>query len=240
MSLEEKIEIVSLPSETTSEFNFKTVMIGEPGVGKSSIISRGVNNIFSKDYKATLCFDHSWKNYKINNSKIRIQLWDTCGQEVYHSIIKNFYKSALCIFLVFAINNKESFNSLNFWINEIEDMSSEDIIIFLIGNKKDCENERVVSIDEINNFVEKNNINKYFETSAANGENIDKLFEETAKELYFRHVVPLLNSHLSISSSNSNTNEFTHVRGVSSNQGLLSNQGIELIENEKGCKNCFC
>ena len=234
MSLEEKIEIKPLPSETTSEFNFKTVMIGEPGVGKSSIISRGVNNIFSKDYKATLCFDHSWKNYKINNSKIRIQLWDTCGQEVYHSIIKNFYKSALCIFLVFAINNKESFNSLNFWMNEIEDMSSEDVIIFLIGNKKDIEKERVVSNDEINDFVKKNNINKYFETSAANGENIDFLFEETVKELYNRHVIPLLNSHLSISSSNSLSNEFTHVKGVS------SLQGIELVENEKGCKNCLC
>ena len=71
MSLEEKIEIKPLPSETTSEFNFKTVMIGEPGVGKSSIISRGVNNIFSKDYKATLCFDHSWKNYIIKNYKIK-------------------------------------------------------------------------------------------------------------------------------------------------------------------------
>ena len=237
--LEPKLEITTLPSETTCEYNFKTVIIGEPGVGKSSIISRGVNNIFSKDYKATLCFDHSWKNYNINNSKIRIQLWDTCGQEVYHSIIKNFYKSALCIFLVFAINNKESFNSLNFWMNEIEDMSSEEVIVFLIGNKKDIENERVVSIDEINNFVKNNNINKYFETSAASGENIEKLFEETVKELYFKHVVPLLNSHLTVSSSNSNTNEFTHVRGVSS-QGLLSNQGIELVENEKGCKNCFC
>ena len=124
-------------------------------------------------------------------------------------------------------------------MNEIEDMSSEEVIVFLIGNKKDIENERVVSIDEINNFVKNNNINKYFETSAASGENIEKLFEETVKELYFKHVVPLLNSHLTVSSSNSNTNEFTHVRGVSS-QGLLSNQGIELVENEKGCKNCFC
>ena len=149
------IEIISLPSETTSEYNFKTVIIGEPGVGKSSIISRGVNNIFTKDYKATLFFDHSWKNYKVNNSKIRIQLWDTCGQEVYHSVIKNFYKSALCIFLVFSINNIESFNSLSFWINEIEQSSSEDIIIFLVGNKKDIENERVVSEKEINHLFQK-------------------------------------------------------------------------------------
>ena len=235
----DNIKIIPLPSEVTSEFNFKTVLIGEPGVGKSSIISRGVNNIFTEDYKTTLFFDHSWKNYKVNNSKVRIQLWDTCGQEVYHSVIKNFYKSALCIFIVFSINNMESFNSLSFWLNEIEEVSSDDIIIFLVGNKKDIENERVVSIDEINNFVKNNNINKYFETSAASGENIEKLFEETVKELYFKHVVPLLNSHLTVSSSNSNTNEFTHVRGVSS-QGLLSNQGIELVENEKGCKNCFC
>ena len=226
MSLEEKIEIVSLPSETTSEFNFKTVMIGEPGVGKSSIISRGVNNIFSNDYKATLCFDHSWKNYKVNNTKIRIQLWDTCGQEIYHSVIKNFYKSALCIFVVFSIDNNESFDQLSFWLNEIRDTCSEDILIFLIGNKKDKENERVVSKEKIDNFIQLNNIVNYFETSAANGENIDKLFEETVKELYIRNVIPCINGFYSRNSSDlTNTIEKTHL--------VYSDTG-------KGCKNCIC
>ena len=142
--LEQKLQITTLPSDTTCEYNFKTVIIGEPGVGKSSIISRGVNNIFTNDYKTTVCFDHSWKNYKVNDLKIRIQLWDTCGQEMYHSIIKNFYKNALCIFIVFAINNIKSFKALSFWIKEIEDVSSEGIIIFLIGNKNDIKNEKVV------------------------------------------------------------------------------------------------
>ena len=158
--LEPKLEITTLPSETTCEYNFKTVIIGEPGVGKSSIISRGVNNIFTNEYKTTVCFDHSWKNYKVNDSKIRIQLWDTCGQEMYHSIIKNFYKNALCIFIVFAINNIKSFKALSFWIKEIEDVSSEGIIIFLIGNKNDIKNEKVVSDDEINKFIKENNIKK--------------------------------------------------------------------------------
>ena len=226
MSLEEKIEIVSLPSETTSEFNFKTVMIGEPGVGKSSIISGGVNNIFTNDYKATLCFDHSWKNYKVNNTKIRIQLWDTCGQEIYHSVIKNFYKSALCIFVVFSIDNNESFDQLSFWLNEIRDTCSEDILIFLIGNKKDKENERVVSKEKIDNFIQLNNIVNYFETSAANGENIDKLFEETVKELYIRNVIPCINGFYSRNSSDlTNTIEKTHL--------VYSDTG-------KGCKNCIC
>ena len=201
MTEEKNIEITSLPSQTTAEFNFKTVIIGEPGVGKSSIISRGVNNIFTNDYKATLCFDHSWKNYKVNNTKIRIQLWDTCGQEVYHSIIKNFYKSALCIFLVFSIDNNESFDQLSFWLNEIKESCPEDILIFLIGNKKDKENERVVSKEKIDNFIQLNNIVNYYETSAANGENIDKLFEETVKELYIRNVIPCLNGFYSRNSS---------------------------------------
>ena len=235
----DNIEIIPLPSEVTSEFNFKTVLIGEPGVGKSSIISRGVNNIFTEDYKTTLFFDHSWKNYKVNNSKVRIQLWDTCGQEVYHSIIKNFYKSALCIFIVFSINNMESFNSLSFWLNEIEEVSSEDIIIFLVGNKKDIENERVVSEKEINQFVsENNNIKKYFETSAANGDNIDNLFEETVKELYIKHVVPLLNNQLSKNSSrNNNINRnCRHVKNFSSEGFDLS----EIENEEEKCKNCSC
>ena len=237
--LEPKLEITTLPSETTCEYNFKTVIIGEPGVGKSSIISRGVNNIFTEDYKTTLFFDHSWKNYKVNNSKVRIQLWDTCGQEVYHSVIKNFYKSALCIFIVFSINNMESFNSLSFWLNEIEEVSSDDIIIFLVGNKKDIENERVVSEKEINQFVsENNNIKKYFETSAANGDNIDNLFEETVKELYIKHVVPLLNNQLSKNSSrNNNINRnYGHVKNFSSEGFDLS----EIENEEEKCKNCSC
>jgi small GTP-binding protein len=226
MTEEKNIEITSLPSQTTAEFNFKIVIIGEPGVGKSSIISRGVNNIFTNDYKATLCFDHSWKNYKVNNTKIRIQLWDTCGQEIYHSVIKNFYKSALCIFVVFSIDNNESFDQLSFWLNEIRDTCSEDILIFLIGNKKDKENERVVSKEKIDNFIQLNNIVNYFETSAANGENIDKLFEETVKELYIRNVIPCINGFYSRNSSDlTNTIEKTHL--------VYSDTG-------KGCKNCIC
>ena len=230
--LEPKLEITTLPSETTCEYNFKTVIIGEPGVGKSSIISRGVNNIFTNEYKTTVCFDHSWKNYKVNDSKIRIQLWDTCGQEMYHSIIKNFYKNALCIFIVFAINNIKSFKALSFWIKEIEDVSSENIIIFLIGNKNDIKNDIIVPEDEINKFIKDNNIKKYFETSAANGDNINNLFEETVRELYFKHVSPLVNNNLSRVSTNSN---------VLSNDGFHAfNLGNDDNENEEICKNCVC
>ena len=229
----DNIEIIPLPSEVTSEFNFKTVLIGEPGVGKSSIISRGVNNIFTNDYKTTVCFDHSWKNYKVNDLKIRIQLWDTCGQEMYHSIIKNFYKNALCIFIVFAINNIKSFKALSFWIKEIEDVSSEGIIIFLIGNKNDIKNEKVVSDDEINKFIKENNIKKYFETSAANGDNINNLFEETVKELYFKHISPLINYNESRVSTNSNV--------VSNDEFHTFNLENQDNENEEICKNCvFC
>ena len=230
--LEPKLEITTLPSETTCEYNFKTVIIGEPGVGKSSIISRGVNNIFTNEYKTTVCFDHSWKNYKVNDSKIRIQLWDTCGQEMYHSIIKNFYKNALCIYIVFDINNIQSFKALSFCIKEIEDVSSENIIIFLIGNKNDIKNDIIVPEDEINKFIKDNNIKKYFETSAANGDNINNLFEETVRELYFKHVSPLVNNNLSRVSTNSN---------VLSNDGFHAfNLGNDDNENEEICKNCVC
>ena len=228
--LEQKLQITTLPSDTTCEYNFKTVIIGEPGVGKSSIISRGVNNIFTNDYKTTVCFDHSWKNYKVNDLKIRIQLWDTCGQEMYHSIIKNFYKNALCIFIVFAINNIKSFKALSFWIKEIEDVSSEGIIIFLIGNKNDIKNEKVVSDDEINKFIKENNIKKYFETSAANGDNINNLFEETVKELYFKHISPLINYNESRVSTNSNV--------VSNDEFHAFNLENQDNENEEICKNC--
>ena len=232
------IEIISLPSETTSEYNFKTVIIGEPGVGKSSIISRGVNNIFTKDYKATLFFDHSWKNYKVNNSKIRIQLWDTCGQEVYHSLIKNFYKSALCIFLVFSIENLESFNKLSFWINEIKDNINEGIIIFLIGNKKDKEKERKIEKGIIDDFINQNKIEKYIETSAATGENINLLFETAVNELYLRFVIPLMNGVNTVSSLLNTSNSIIG----NDNENTSLNENIIITENDncKICNRCNC
>ena len=152
---------------------------------------------------------------------------------MYHSIIKNFYKNALCIFIVFAINNIKSFKALSFWIKEIEDVSSEGIIIFLIGNKNDIKNEKVVSDDEINKFIKENNIKKYFETSAANGDNINNLFEEAVRELYFKHIFPLINYNVSRVSTNSNV--------VSNDEFHAFNLENQDNENEEICKNCvFC
>jgi small GTP-binding protein len=232
------LEITPLPIDITAEYNFKTVIVGETGVGKSSIISKGVNNIFNEDYKATICFDHTWKNYKVNNSKIRIQLWDTCGQEVYHSLIKNFYKSALCIFLVFSIENLESFNKLSFWINEIKDNINEGIIIFLIGNKKDKEKERKIEKGIIDDFINQNKIEKYIETSAATGENINLLFETAVNELYLRFVIPLMNGVNTVSSLLNTSNSIIG----NDNENTSLNENIIITENDncKICNRCNC
>lgn len=172
-------------------YSFKLVITGEAGVGKTSIISRRTKSNFNTSYEPTLCFEHSWQNYRINDLIIRIQIWDTCGQELYHSLIRNFYRSSLVAFVVFSLNDLNSFEKLSTWLKEIKELGSADMVIYLIGNKKDT--ERKVPNNLIENLKQEHNIKYYIETSAKSGENIDQLFDDTLKILYEGFVLPILN-----------------------------------------------
>ena len=81
---------------------------------------------------------------RLDNKIIKLQIWDTCGMEVYRSLIKSFYINSSLAVIVYAINDSDSFNDIHFWVKELKTMSSPDIKIILIGNKIDLENERKV------------------------------------------------------------------------------------------------
>ena len=176
------------------DYSFKIIVIGDSNVGKSCLTNRAAKDKFSSDYSPTLGFEFRTFSTNIENKIIRLQVWDTCGQEVYRSLISNFYRNSSLAMMVYSINSKESFLNINRWLKEIKINSNPDIKIILIGNKADLENEREVTYEEAKKYKEENQILYFEETSAKTGLNAKKVFEESAKILYSEHKNYLLNA----------------------------------------------
>ncbi len=170
--------------EPKDMLTFKIIIIGNSGVGKTSITTSAVKNVFINDYKSTIGMEIFSLYLKVNDKPIKLQIWDTCGQEIYRSLIKNFYRNSSLAIIVYSIDKKNSFKDINLWIKEIRVNSSPDIKIVLIGNKSDLDKDRQVSYEEGKKYLDDDEVLKFFETSAKTGENIKKLFEEISIILY--------------------------------------------------------
>ena len=187
MSLDTKVEILQ-GDPGKFGLSFKLILIGNQSVGKSCLTIRASKGIFEEDYHPTVGFEFLSFFIKIEELNIKLELWDTCGQEVYRSLISGFYRKSSLALLVYSIDNKNSFENLEMWLNEIKTFGNPDIIIFLIGNKADLEEKREVSKEMAEDFCKIHNIKLFLETSAKTGFNAQKVFIEAAKLLYKKHL----------------------------------------------------
>ena len=162
---------------------FKIVLIGDTSVGKTNILSKYLTDEFDPESKATVGVEFGTKNFKIENNIVKVQIWDTAGQERYRSITNAYYKGAKGALLVYDITNKKSFDNLDKWISDLKINGDEKISIVLLGNKSDLENQRVISTEEGKNKAELFKF-AFMETSALNGNNIERAFDELIKEVY--------------------------------------------------------
>ena len=193
--MENNIEILDAEPDINPEYCFKLVMLGDSGVGKTSLVKYEINNSFINNRDSTIIFEHSFKNFNILDKIVRLQIWDTCGQEIYHSSMKNFYRSALCIVVVFSLETLDSFYNVNKWIEEIQYNNTEDSILVLIGNKTDITQPRVIPKELIEDYCKKNAIENYFETSAKTGENVHELFKKLVTQLFIKYVMPIIDNN---------------------------------------------
>ncbi len=169
--------------------SFKIIIIGDSCVGKTSLLKRYVNNTFLESYKATIGVDFLTKNIKINKKIISLQLWDTAGNERFHTLSNAFYRGADACIIVFDLTNIISFNNLERWMDEflvysnVSDPNNYPFII--IGNKSDLINEtnRVISDKYIQKFCQNKNV-KYFEVSTKLNTNINHAFSYLVNRLY--------------------------------------------------------
>ena len=164
------------------QYIFKLILIGNSGVGKSCILQRYMKHTFEEKYKCTIGVDFLMKSLIINNQTVKLQLWDTAGQEKYKSMVSSYYRGANVALIVFDLTSHSSFDALPIWIENYYKNGPEQKNIILIGNKKDLVEERQVTEDEAKIFSETNNM-MYFETSAKEGDNIDYVFNYAAERL---------------------------------------------------------
>ena len=166
------------------DYSFKIIVIGNSGVGKSSLSIKAVRHTFADNYFATVGVEFYTMNLKLEDKVIKLQIWDTCGQEIYRSLISNFYRNSSLAIIVYSIIDKLSFESIDQWLKEVKSNSSPDIKIFLIGNKIDLEAQRVVPTEQGKNMQSDYNLDLFVESSAKNGKNAEFIFAEAAKLLY--------------------------------------------------------
>ena len=185
----DNIKCEFIPEEMIKyDLSFKIIIIGDSGVGKSSLTLRATKNQFQDYYNATVGFEFFSQNIKMDDTIIKLQMWDTCGQEIYRSLISSFYKNSSLAMIMYSLEDEESFRHLDYWIKEIKNNSNPDIKIILIGNKVDLEDKRTVSKEEEEKFAKENGIEEVYETSAKTGFNAKNIFCRAAQILYKEHL----------------------------------------------------
>ncbi len=179
-----EIEILDNIIGDNYDINFKIIVIGNSGVGKSCITLKATQDIFKEDISSTIGFQFFSFHVKIDEKIFKLQIWDTCGQEVYKSLISNFYRNSSLALILYAINNRDSFQHAETWLNDLKNQANPNVRVFLVGNKSDLEKERTVNKEIIDELIYKYNIDYYIETSAKDGNKVIDLFKTIALFLY--------------------------------------------------------
>ena len=172
-----------MESSPESDFVIKILLLGDSEVGKSCFLMRYSDNVFVENYITTIGLDYKLKTVKLDSGKtIKVQLWDTAGQDKYRTIAKNYYKGSHGILLLYDITKITSFENIREWIRDIKEEVSEKAIIFLIGNKIDLTDNRKISKEKGEELAEEYKI-PFFEASAKSGENVDEVFKALYKKI---------------------------------------------------------
>ncbi|OHT13723.1 Ras family protein [Tritrichomonas foetus] len=164
---------------------YRIVIVGSSSVGKSSIIQRLVQGVFVEDLTPTCGADFCTYQCAVQSENVKLQIWDTAGQEKFKSISKSYFRGAVGAILVYDITSMGSFDSLTSWLNDIHEYCSPNAYILLVGNKSDLENQRQVGVQLVKDFADRHML-ETIETSALSGKNIKEAFARLAFEVSTR------------------------------------------------------
>ena len=203
----EKINVYQLQHK----YLFPICLLGEAGVGKTSLLTRFCDNSFKERYNNTIGVDFRVITLKYKNIISKIHIWDTAGQERFRSLALNYINNSQGFIFVYDITNRESFNNIENWVNLALEKNNKNICNFLVGNKTDKEAERKVSVKEGEILAKEKNF-FFLETSAKTDDNVQKLFYYCLYRLieYYKKHEYIENSQISL--SNSNTEEISTIR----------------------------
>ena len=164
------------------EIIYKVAIIGESFTGKSSLLNRYINKSFDNSFVSTIGVDFYIKNLMINNKLVKIQLWDTAGQEQYANLIRSYFTNCTVALIVYDITNRSTFNKVDYWLKTFKMNYDEDRPCVLIGTKCDLERDR--EVPQIEGYAKASNLDMDFiECSSKNNINIDDIFENLSKKI---------------------------------------------------------
>lgn len=168
---------------TETDLVYKILLLGDSEVGKSCFLMRYADNVFVDNYITTIGLDYKLKYIQLDSGEIiKVQLWDTAGQDRYRTIAKNYYKGSHGILLLYDVTKTNSFENIREWIRDIREEVYEKAIIFLIGNKIDKKEDRKIQTEQGAKLAEEFNL-PFFEASAKSGENVDEIFKALYKKI---------------------------------------------------------
>ena len=171
-------------------FAFKTIIIGDPSVGKTSTVLQFTHKAFRRSYIPTIGANITEKSIFLHETKFQVILWDLAGQSKFQTIRSQYYSGAQCVIIVFDLTNPASFKNIRNWFTDVWSNFSNftDLAIILCGNKSDLQEEIQVSHETALQLASELNIH-YLETSARNGKNIDEIFEKLINTLISKHII---------------------------------------------------
>lgn len=164
------------------DYLFKLLLIGDSGVGKTSILFKFSEDTFSPAFISTIGIDFKIRTITVDGKKIKLQVWDTAGQERFRTITTAYYRGAMGIMLVYDVSNLKSFENISNWIRNIEMHATSDVELMILGNKCDIADKRQVSKEKGEQLALQHSI-KFMETSAKANINIEEAFTTLARDI---------------------------------------------------------
>jgi len=169
-------------SSSDSEILYKLLIIGDSGVGKSCLLLRFADDIFTDSFISTIGVDFKIKTVEIDCVKVKLQIWDTAGQERFRTITSSYYRGAHGIIVVYDVTEQKSFTNITKWLKEIDTFAGPQVQKLLVGNKCDLESARTISTETGKELASKLNI-PFVETSAKDSLNVENAFTIMAKDI---------------------------------------------------------
>ncbi|KAH9512938.1 hypothetical protein Btru_037109 [Bulinus truncatus] len=173
---------MSVVTNQQGEYIFKIIIVGDSGVGKTSLLLRYTDDCFSESFITTIGVDFKIKTMDVSGATAKLHIWDTAGQDRFRNIVSSFYRGADSVVLVFDVTSPESFQNVGTWLKETRHYSSDQCSLLLVGNKSDLTSQRLVSHDTARSFADAIGV-RYIETSAKSSFNVHSAFDSIAESL---------------------------------------------------------
>ena len=180
-SINQKETKNNLNNNKKQTFNFKIIVLGDIAVGKTSVIGRYITNTFSEEYKSSISCEYKEKKIDIDGENIaNLQIWDTCGEEKFMAVTKQYYNDAHGAIVIYDLTEKKTFERLESWIESLKNHASEKLAIVIAGNKSDLSDKKINLDNELKPYKEKY---QCYEISAKLGTNISLVFEDLTHKI---------------------------------------------------------